>query len=100
MSDQTPNAPVPADEGENTTPVSQKKSLWARAKARKERFAGDHPFAAELGRQIGYGAAYMAGIIAIAAAYTAVTAGGSSSEETPDELESAPEDDILEDDEE
>lgn len=97
MSDQTPNAPVPADEGENTT-VPQKKSLLGRLKARKEAFAADHPFACELGRQIGYGAAYMAGIIALAATYTAVTR-GDNSEETPDELESAPEDDILSDEE-
>lgn len=98
MSDQTPNAPVPADEGENTT--SQKKSLWSRMKDRKARFTDDHPFAAECGRQVAYGAAYIGGIIAIAAAYGAVT-GKSSDDETP-ELESAEstEDDILSDDEE
>ena len=99
MSDQTPNAPVPADEGENT-PQPEKKSLWARAKARKERFATNHPFACELGRQLGYGAAYMGGILAIATAYVAVTK-GDGSEDTPDELEAAdPEEEILSDDEE
>ena len=98
MSDQTPNAPVPADEGENTT--SQKKpSLWSRAKARKARFANDHPFAAECGRQVAYGAAYVGGIIAIAAVYGAVT--GKASDEDAPELESADsaEDDILSDEE-
>ena len=96
MSDNSTPAPVNNNEGENTP---QKKSLLGRLKARKEAFADNHPFACELGRQIGYGAAYMAGIIAIAATYTAVMSGGSSSEETPDELESAPEDDILSDEE-
>lgn len=98
MSDQTPNAPVPADEGENT-PQPEKKSLWARAKRPLRAFATNHPFACELGRQLGYGAAYMGGILAVAAAYVAVTK-GDGSEDTPDELESAPEDDILSDDEE
>lgn len=99
MSDQTPNAPVPADEGENTTSI-QKKSLWSRAKARKARFVNDHPFAAEMGRQFGYGAAYIGGILALAAVYGAVTS-GSSDDETPDELEAADsEESILSDDEE
>ena len=92
--------PAPANgEGENT-PQTEKKSLWARAKARKARFVSDHPFAAECGRQVAYGAAYVGGIIAIAAAYGAVT-GKSSDDETP-ELESAEstEDDILSGDEE
>lgn len=97
MSDQTPNAPVPTDEGENTTP-QKKPSLWSRAKARKERFSNDHPFAAEMGRQFGYGVAYLGGILALAAVYGAVTSG--SSEETPDELEAAdPEDEIFDDEE-
>ena len=98
MSDNSTPAPVNNDEGENT-PQPEKKSLWARAKARKASFAASHPFACELGRQLGYGAAYMGGILAIAAAYVAVTK-GDGSEETPDELESAPEDNILSDDEE
>ena len=99
MSDQnTTHAPA-NDEGENT-PQTEKKSLWARAKARKARFVNDHPFAAECGRQVAYGAAYVGGIIAIAAVYGAVT-GKSSDDETP-ELESAEstDDDILSDDEE
>ena len=97
MSDNS-NTPAPENEGENT-PQPEKKSLWARAKARKESFAINHPFACELGRQLGYGAAYMGGILAIAAAYVAVTK-GDDGEDAPDELESAPEDDILSDDEE
>lgn len=98
MSD-TQNTPAPANEGENT-PQTEKKSLWARAKARKARFVNDHPFAAECGRQVAYGAAYVGGIIAIAAAYGAVT--GKSSDEDAPELESteSAEDDILSDDEE
>ena len=96
MSD-TQNTPVPADEGENTP--QKKPSLWSRVKARKARFANDHPFAAECGRQVAYGAAYMGGAIAIAVAYTAAV-GKSSSEESP-ELESAdPEEEIFSDDEE
>ena len=98
MSDQTPNAPVPADEGENTT-SNEKKSLWSRAKARKARFVTDHPFAAELGRQTAYGVAYLGGILLMATVYGAVT-GKSSDDETP-ELEPAdPEEDILSDEEE
>lgn len=97
MSDQTPNAPVPTDEGENT-PQTEKKSLLGRLKARTESFATNHPFACELGRQLGYGAAYMGGILAIAAAYVAVTK-GDGSEDTPDELEADPEDEIFDDEE-
>lgn len=99
MSDQTPNAPVPADEGENT-PSNEKKSLWSRAKARKARFVTDHPFAAELGRQTAYGAAYLGGILLLATVYGAVT-GKASDDETP-EIEAADsgENDILSDDEE
>lgn len=99
MSDQN-TTPAPAnDEGENTTPQTEKKSLWARAKARKARFVNDHPFAAECGRQVAYGAAYVGGIIALAAVYGAVT--GKSSDEDAPELESAEstEDDILSDEE-
>lgn len=99
MSDQTPNAPVPADEGENTTP-QKKTSLWSRAKARKARFVNDHPFAAELGRQTAYGVAYLGGIIALATVYGAVT-GKSSDDETPElEASDSTENDILSDDEE
>ena len=99
MSD-TQNTPAPANNGGENTPQTEKKSLWARAKARKERFATNHPFACELGRQLGYGAAYMGGILAIATAYVAVTK-GDGSEDTPDELEAAdPEEEILSDDEE
>nr|DAS94601.1 MAG TPA: hypothetical protein [Caudoviricetes sp.] len=98
MSDQTPNAPVPADEGENTT--SQKKSLWSRVKDRKARFTDDHPFAAELGRQTAYGVAYLGGILLMATVYGAVT-GKSSDDETPElEASDSAEDDILSDDEE
>lgn len=98
MSDNDSTIPAPENEGENT-PQPEKKSLWARAKARKESFATNHPFACELGRQLGYGAAYMGGILAIAAAYVAVTK-GDGSEETPDELEAAdPEDEIFDDEE-
>lgn len=98
MSDQTPNAPVPADEGENT-PQTEKKSLWARTKARKARFVSDHPFAAELGRQTAYGVAYLGGILLMATVYGAVT--GKSSDDDAPELESAEstEDDILSDEE-
>lgn len=98
MSDQN-TTPAPAnDEGEDTTP-QKKPSLWSRAKARKARFVNDHPFAAECGRQVAYGAAYVGGIIALAAAYGAVT--GKSSDEDAPELESAEstEDDILSDEE-
>lgn len=99
MSNNSNPAPVNNDEGENT-PQTEKKSLWARAKARKARFVNDHPFAAECGRQVAYGAAYVGGIIALAAVYGAVT--GKSSDEDAPELESAEstEDDILSDDEE
>lgn len=99
MSNQN-NTPAPAnDEGENATP-QKKESLWSRAKARKARFVNDHPFAAEMGRQFGYGAAYIGGILALAAVYGAVTS-GSSDDETPDELEAADsEESILSDDEE
>lgn len=98
MSDQTPNAPVPADEGENTT--SQKKSLWSRVKDRKARFTNDHPFAAELGRQTAYGVAYLGGILLMATVYGAVT-GKSSDDETPElEAPDSAEDNILSDDEE
>ena len=98
MSDNS-NAPAPVNEGENTTP-QKKPSLWSRAKARKARFVNDHPFAAECGRQVAYGAAYVGGIIALAAVYGAVTS-GSSDDETPDELEAADsEESILSDDEE
>lgn len=99
MSNQN-TTPAPAnDEGENTTP-QKKPSLWSRAKARKARFVNDHPFAAEMGRQFGYGAAYIGGILALAAVYGAVTS-GSSDDETPDELEAADsEESILSDDEE
>jgi hypothetical protein len=98
MSDQTPNAPVPADEGENTT--SQKKSLWSRVKDRKARFTDDHPFAAELGRQTAYGVAYLGGILLMATVYGAVT-GKSSDDETPElEASDSAEDNILSDDEE
>jgi len=45
MSNNSNPAPVNNDEGENT-PQTEKKSLWARAKARKARFVNDHPFAA------------------------------------------------------
>lgn len=96
------NSSIPApvnDEGENT-PQTQKKSLWSRAKARKARFVNDHPFAAEMGRQFGYGTAYIGGILALVAVYGAVTS-GSSDDETPDELEAADsEESILSDDEE
>lgn len=95
MSDNNSTIPAPENEGENT-PQTEKKSLWARAKARKARFVSDHPFAAECGRQVAYGAAYVGGIIAIAAAYGAVT--GKSSDEDAPELEST-EDDILSDEE-
>lgn len=97
MSDNNSTIPAPENEGENT-PQPEKKSLWARAKARKESFATNHPFACELGRQLGYGAAYMGGILAIAAAYVAVTK-GDGSEDTPDELEADPEDEIFDDEE-
>ena len=98
MSDQTPNAPVPADEGENTT--SQKKSLWSRMKDRKARFTDGHPFAAELGRQTAYGVAYLGGILLMATVYGAVT-GKSSDDETPEiEASDSSENDILSDDEE
>ena len=99
MSDQN-TTPAPAnDEGENTTP-QKKPSLWSRAKARKARFVNDHPFAAEMGRQFGYGAAYVGGIIALVTVYGAVTGGGSSDDE-PAELESADsEESILSDEEE
>lgn len=98
MSDQTPNAPVPADEGENT--ISQKKSLWSRMKDRKARFTDDHPFAAELGRQTAYGVAYLGGILLMATVYGAVT-GKSSDDETPEiEASDSSENDILSDDEE
>lgn len=98
MSDNNSTIPAPENEGENT-PQTEKKSLWARAKARKARFVSDHPFAAECGRQVAYGAAYVGGIIAIAAAYGAV-AGKSADEDAP-ELESteSAEDDILSDEE-
>lgn len=98
MSDNNSTIPAPENEGENT-PQTEKKSLWARAKARKARFVSDHPFAAECGRQVAYGAAYVGGIIAIAAAYGAVT--GKSSDEDAPELESteSTEDDILSDEE-
>lgn len=99
MSDNS-NTPAPVNnEGENT-PQTEKKSLWARAKARKARFVNDHPFAAECGRQAAYGAAYVGGIIALAAVYGAVT--GKSSDEDAPELESAEstENDILSDEEE
>ncbi len=99
MSDQTPNAPVPADEGENTT-STQKKSLWSRMKDRKARFTDDHPFAAELGRQTAYGVAYLGGILLMATVYGAVT-GKSSDDETPElEASDSAENDILSDDEE
>lgn len=99
MSDQN-TTPAPAnDEGENATP-QKKESLWSRAKARKERFSNDHPFAAELGRQFAYGAAYIGGIVALAAVYGAVTS-GSSDDETPElEASDSAENDILSDDEE
>lgn len=99
MSDNS-NTPAPVnDEGENT-PQTEKKSLWSRAKARKARFVNDHPFAAECGRQVAYGAAYVGGIIALAAVYGAVT-GKSSDDETPEiEASDSAEDDILSDDEE
>ena len=98
MSDQNTN-PAPAnDEGENTTP-QKKPSLWSRAKARKARFVNDHPFAAEMGRQFGYGTAYIGGILALAAVYGAVTNGSSDNE--PAELEAADsEEEILSDEEE
>lgn len=97
MSDQN-NTPAPVNnEGENTT-SNEKKSLWSRAKARKDRFVADHAFAAELGRQTAYGVAYLGGILLAATVYGAVT--GKSSDETP-ELEPAdPEEDILSDEEE
>ena len=99
MSDQNTTSTPANDEGENTTP-QKKPSLWSRAKARKARFVNDHPFAAECGRQVAYGAAYVGGIIALAAVYGAVTGGGSSDDE-PAELESADsEESILSDDEE
>lgn len=92
------HAPV-NNEGENT-PSNEKKSLWSRAKARKARFANDHPFAAELGRQTAYGVAYLGGILLMATVYGAVT-GGSSDDETPEiEASDSTEDDILSDDEE
>ncbi len=99
MSDNS-NTPAPVNnEGENT-PQTQKKSLWSRAKARKARFVNDHPFAAECGRQVAYGAAYIGGIIALAAVYGAVT-GNSSDDETPEiEATDSAEDNILSDDEE
>lgn len=99
MSNQN-TTPAPANgEGENTTP-QKKPSLWSRAKARKARFVNDHPFAAECGRQVAYGAAYVGGIIALAAVYGAVT-GKSSDDETPElEASDSAEDDILSDDEE
>ena len=99
MSDNS-NATAPVNnEGENTT-STQKKSLWSRAKARKARFVNDHPFAAECGRQVAYGAAYIGGIIALAAVYGAVT-GKAGDDETPEiEATDSAEDDILSDDEE
>lgn len=98
MSDQN-TTPAPAtDEGENTTP-QKKPSLWSRAKARKERFSNDHPFAAELGRQFAYGAAYIGGIVALATVYGAVTS-GSSDDETPELEASDSEEEILSDEEE
>lgn len=98
MSDNNSTIPAPENEGENT-PQTEKKSLWARAKARKARFVSDHPFAAECGRQVAYGAAYVGGILAITVVYGAVT--GKSSDEDAPELESAEstEDDILSDEE-
>ena len=97
MSDNS-NTPAPENEGENATP-QKKESLWSRAKARKARFVNDHPFAAEMGRQFGYGAAYIGGILALAAVYGAVTSG--SSDDEPAELEAADsEEEILSDEEE
>nr|DAD93105.1 MAG TPA: hypothetical protein [Siphoviridae sp. ctHEr2] len=100
MSDQTPNAPVPADEGENTTSAQKKPSLWSRAKARKANFVADHPFAAELGRQTAYGVAYLGGILLMATVYGAVT-GKAGDDETPElEASDSAENDILSDEEE
>lgn len=99
MSDQNATPAPVNNEGESTTP-QKKESLWSRAKARKARFVNDHPFAAEMGRQFAYGAAYIGGIVALAAVYGAVTGGGSSDDE-PAELESADsEESILSDEEE
>ena len=97
MSD-TQNTPAPVNnEGENTT-STQKVSLWARLKDRKSRFNDDHPFAAEMGRQLAYGAAYLGGILAVATIYGAVTGKPSENSDDVPEIESA-EDDILSDEE-
>lgn len=91
---------VPADNGETTPSSSEKPSLRARIRARRDAYSSKHPLRAACAAEAVKGATYAAAACGTLLALGALMSLGSNdSDETDDAIESDAED-ILDDEEE
>ena len=101
MSNNQDLTPVPADNGEAAPSPTEKPSLRARIKARREEYATKHPLRAACAAEAVKGATYAVAATGTLIALGALMALGSkSSDDETDDIIESDDEDILDDEEE